>query len=309
LIPILKDGLLKLSATAFENLIFDLARAGPLTNLSWRTPGADGGRDIEGQVVERDFSGYTRISRWLIECKRYEGSIGWPVVWEKVAYGDTAQADFLMIASTATFTPKCLDEVEKWNAQGRRPTIRLWPVHELEFRLALNQGIAQKYGLANKDSATASSVAELALHVARMAQAANSYVEMGRSSQRHMFAATCLAELLYIRSDDLARHGTFRQSNFLDDERLPDFVILDPVTTIKVFDRAALRAALACIYLLTKTPFSLQSGGIDTLIATGIYPDQAVDQGADLLRVISFWGNFTIERKGDGLWLTRQILT
>jgi hypothetical protein len=37
-----------LSPRQFENVVYDLVSAAGLRNAVWRTPGADGGRDIEG---------------------------------------------------------------------------------------------------------------------------------------------------------------------------------------------------------------------------------------------------------------------
>jgi hypothetical protein len=37
---------LTLTPTEFENLVFDLLISRGMVNVAWRTPGADGGRDI-----------------------------------------------------------------------------------------------------------------------------------------------------------------------------------------------------------------------------------------------------------------------
>lgn len=47
----LLDGMKTLSPTAFEHLIFDLMILTGLRNVVWRSPGADGGRDIEGDFL------------------------------------------------------------------------------------------------------------------------------------------------------------------------------------------------------------------------------------------------------------------
>lgn len=307
MIYIEREKLKSLSPTAFENLVFDLARRGPLTNLHWRTPGADGGRDIEGEIIDRDFSGHLRLMRWLIECKRYSGSIGWPVLWEKVAYADTAQADFLLVVSTSTFTPRCLDEVAKWNAQSRKPAIRLWPLHELEFRLGLDQSTARKFGLIPLTPTPAATLADLSLHVARMSQAAIASAGFTTISERHLFAASCLAELLFIRSVDLDRWGEMRTSPFLDAEILPEFVTVTGPSSFKLFDRAGLRAILACLNLLLNGPLVIGSNGENRLAIKGGSSLEPLAPAEGLLNVVGFWSGITVERRGDVVCLTRQI--
>jgi len=46
-----------LAPSEFENFSFDILNAAGVRNLTWRTPGADGGRDIEGSIFVTDFSG------------------------------------------------------------------------------------------------------------------------------------------------------------------------------------------------------------------------------------------------------------
>jgi hypothetical protein len=64
-----------LKPTAFENLSFDLVTAAGLQNAVWRTPGADGGRDIEATMPVMDISGEVTHQKWYIECKRYKHSL------------------------------------------------------------------------------------------------------------------------------------------------------------------------------------------------------------------------------------------
>jgi restriction endonuclease Mrr len=70
----------KLEPRRFENLVFDLVQIIGLENVVWRTPGADGGRDIEGDMEVRDMSGGLVLQKWFVECKRYRASIDWPTV-------------------------------------------------------------------------------------------------------------------------------------------------------------------------------------------------------------------------------------
>jgi hypothetical protein len=305
-----QERLLALSPTAFENLVFDLAKAGPLRNVSWRTPGSDGGRDLEGETVDRDITGHVNISRWLIECKRYTNSVDWPTVWNKIAYADSGEADFILIVATSFFTPKCIDEVNAWNKRKRRPTIRLWPLNELEFQLWLHQDVARKYGLIDNNAASAVTLAKLALQVARMTQAASAAIDVGTSHERPLFTSSCLAELLYARSDDLDRYHSFRTSPFLDHERLPNFVQAGPEVRFEHFDRLGLRATLACIYLVTRKNLVLYSSE-DAGSLTVSHCDGEVDSivlKTELIETVSFWAGFELSRVELRLCLKQQIL-
>ena len=87
--PTLVDKLKALTPGQFENLVYDLVTSAGLRNAVWRTPGSDGGRDIEGEMATTDFSGFHTITKWYVECKRYAASVDWPTVWEKIAYADS----------------------------------------------------------------------------------------------------------------------------------------------------------------------------------------------------------------------------
>src|SRR5882762_11897463 len=104
--------LLNLTPTEFENLIFDLMVTRGMTNVQWRTPGADGGRDIEAATTELDFSGAQVIRKWFIECKRYEKSVDWPTIYSKISYAESHQVDFLLLCTTATFSPAAINRVD-----------------------------------------------------------------------------------------------------------------------------------------------------------------------------------------------------
>ena len=121
--------------TEFEHLVFDMLSLRGLSNVDWRTPGADGGRDIEGLWTQFDLSGYEQRTKWFVECKRYAAAVDWPTIYEKVAYADSHQADVLLMCTSSSFSPAALTRVAEWNDRRRRPTIRLWPQHELHLRL------------------------------------------------------------------------------------------------------------------------------------------------------------------------------
>src|SRR5438876_5270353 len=120
----------------FENLIYDLLVLRGMRNLRWRTPGTDAGRDIEGDFDARDFSGDIRSERWYVECKRHALTVDWPVVYGKLAYADSQQADFLLVCTTGSLSPQCKDEIARHERNRRTPRMRAWEGALLEVMIA-----------------------------------------------------------------------------------------------------------------------------------------------------------------------------
>lgn len=141
-------GLKSLHPEQFENLTYDILLLSGVQNLRWRTPSADGGRDLEGEVNSVDFSGETVKQRWYIECKRYAQSVNWPTVYEKVTVAINHQADYLLLVTTANVSVPCRDEIQRHN-ERRGVQIRVWPFYYLEQLLTVHGQVAVKYGLIN----------------------------------------------------------------------------------------------------------------------------------------------------------------
>ena len=300
--------LVALHPTVFENLTFDLVRADRMENVNWRTPGADGGRDIEGELPMRDFAGHTRRFRWLIECKRYKAAVSWPTVWEKVAYADGSQADFLLLVTTGKFSTRCLDEIQKWNNLGRRPAIRVWPGHEVAYRLFLKPALAAKYDLLDGRVPSAVEVSSLSLHVSRMAQAALAHTDPVKL-KRFVLAASNLANLLYVRSMDLADIGCFRASRSLARESVPTFITGVTTADLNNFDWAGVLAYFACLHMLTKTPLLVSKQPDETLLVTTATGVKGGLPDLDLMRETAFWGCLTVTQGELCLCLTPQIFS
>src|SRR5215203_1454936 len=119
----------------FENLTYDVLFLSGMQNLRWRTPSADGGRDLEGEFPVMDFSGENATQRWYIECKRYAASLSWLTVYEKVAVAENHNADYLLFVTTSNFSSPCRDEVQRHNLKGG-VQIRIWPFYRLDQLLA-----------------------------------------------------------------------------------------------------------------------------------------------------------------------------
>jgi hypothetical protein len=196
-----------LTPIEFENLTFDLLQELGLENLVWRTPGADGGRDIEGDLPVRDLSGSLVHQRWFVECKRYRGAIDWPTVWNKAAFAQNNDADFLLLMTTSTPSPPCETEITKWNAHKRQPIIRAWRGYQLQRILSRFPAIRLKYGLLSPTDDKGASFVSLAIDLAKFIQSAYAVSEMRQDNPVPLQAAAAVAELLSARMQDFETVG------------------------------------------------------------------------------------------------------
>lgn len=139
--------LLGLSPAQFESMTFDIVTTLGLRNATWRTPGSDVGRDIEGNYFISDLSGQYQNQKWYVECKRYSTSVDWPTVWEKIAYAEAHSAHILLFVTSSSLSPQAVDQVRIWNESNKKPTIRVWGSTEIIAKLHIYPQIAKKYGL------------------------------------------------------------------------------------------------------------------------------------------------------------------
>lgn len=248
----------KLSPTQFENLIFDLSLTRGMKNVVWRTPGADGGRDIEGIVYERDFSGAQTERRWFVECKRYSASVDWPTIYQKIAYADVHKADVLLMCTTSTFSPNAVTHVAQWNAKRRDLTIRLWPVHDIEAQLSQHPDLALKYGLANTRQAPGKSFLDLALSLSKAVSSHYSkQIFAGLSVDPMLLAAQSFADLLLRRMEDLERAGRIQPSTSQTNLTSTDAYIV--TGSGLQMDDQGLRAFFCYLFALTKTQLNVRA--------------------------------------------------
>ena len=198
-----------LSPVQFENLIYDCVRAIGVRNLVWRTPGRDGGRDLEGKVVVTDIVGTDRLETWYIECKRYNSSIGWPTVWKKVAYADSQGADVFLLATNSNPSPTCETEIDRWNAQKRRPAIRVWRGYSLGHVLATKPHILISHGLSDERGLEITDITALSQLILGVVQSANSRHHFGLDVSDALETGSALSELLEQRLADMRTNGRF----------------------------------------------------------------------------------------------------
>ena len=235
----------KLAPEEFENLAYDLLFLSGVQNLQWRTPSADGGRDLEGQVPVMDFSGEVVHQRWYIECKRYAQSLNWPTVYEKVAIAMNHDASYLLFVTTANFSAACRDEVQRHN-QKHPLQIRIWPFYYLDQLLSIHGQVAVKYGLLKSPQALHVDFDKIMLELAKLAQATYAANEFGQKISSRVELIASFTELISVRIEDTKKHGRFVTHRFKPDRDLFAWCEPNPLRAVN-FDAASLRTTLSTV--------------------------------------------------------------
>ncbi|MGV6995290.1 restriction endonuclease [Desulfovibrio sp. QI0430] len=204
---ITKKDIHTLDPTEFENLSFDLLLLLGLLNVKWRTPASDGGRDLVGEYVFKDFSGHTNIQKWHIECKHYKKSISWKVVAEKIYCSSNDRADCMLIMTSSTISNPCKDEIEKWNSNNRFPQIRYWQISDIVGLVNTNSYIKQLYFNQQAEFGTFFSEHSL-LQLKKLILTAHAEAD-GKLNSPSLFAAKCIVELVDDIFSDISNNGHF----------------------------------------------------------------------------------------------------
>jgi Restriction endonuclease len=252
--------LTELTPTEFENLIYDVSILRGMVNVAWRTPGADGGRDIEAMTVEQDFSGVQSVIKWFIECKRYTGSVDWPTIYQKLAYADALGADRLLICTSSKFTPAAITHVDKWNESRRTLLIRLWPMHEIEMQLRGHPDLLMKYGMSTVPDTPGKSIVSLSLALSKTV--ASSYSEIvfkDLQPSPMMQASQTLADLLLKRMEDMAQGGQIRR--VLEERPNNSLDGVEFIGNFSQIDEFGIRAFAAYLHALTRSKIRVLCGG------------------------------------------------
>jgi hypothetical protein len=241
----------QLSPTLFEQLTYDLVVLSGLTNVTWRTPGSDGGRDIEGEYQATDFSGVLRLERWYVECKRYKAAIDWPTVHNKIAHASAFGADYLLICTSSALSPSCKDALSAYAKQHEKPRVRAWEGPELELRVHREPALLLKYGFSADRRYVDSALAPLNSIVAKLISATHGEQSAGGAASFSVEAASALAELV----GRLAKvdPSTYPRQNArqLREDDIYQWVDQDGVPG-KLIDTYLFRAIVAGLRFLTK---------------------------------------------------------
>jgi hypothetical protein len=302
------DKLKALTPTLFENVVFDLVASAGLRNAIWRTPGSDGGRDIEGEMATPDFSGYHAVTKWYVECKRYATAVDWPTVWEKISYADSHGAEYLLVVTTAALSPQCKTEVSTWNSRHRRPIVRFWEATDLERALMHYPGILVKYGLTADNRLAPASFLALAEQTAKVVQAAYGVSEIANQLNPALEAASALSELLTVRIRDAETGGKLMKSPFVPAVDLFDWLTLNGgIGDLADFDRHGLRAVLALlrhVTLCNTATATLYSSAIHVTFNSARLTNATA---IDFLTQVAFWGDLELRVAEQELIISRRL--
>jgi len=298
-----------LPSAGFENLIYDLVLASGLRNAVWRTPGPDGGRDIEGEFLTVDFSGHHTMTKWYIECKRYSNALDWPTVWEKIAYGDNHRADYLLIVTTTHLSPQCKSEISLWNTNRRRPVVRSWDEGNLEQVLLRFPVVLLKHGLSDDERAIPPSFLSLASQTSKVVQSAYGAAEIAGYNDAALDAASALSELVTVRMGDIEAHYGYVRYPLNPVDDLYDWLqIKGDAANLRHFDRYGLRAFLALVRhvwsVLNLTLASTGPGALRLSFEKEGWPNVAAER---FLAEVAIWGDLEMRWEKTDLVVESRI--
>jgi Restriction endonuclease len=230
----------------FENLAYDLMFLCGAQNLRWRTPGADGGRDLECEFRVADFSGEHATQKWYVECKRYGKSLDWPTVYDKLTVAINHHADYLLFITTSNFSTPCRDEVQRHNANPGVAQIRIWPFYRLEHFLSIHGQVATKYGLVDEPRSLHLDFQTIIFEITKLAQSTYAAAEFAQRTKDRIELLTAFTELLSTRVVDVKEFGRFVVHKIKPDRDSYEWCQPFPLLASD-FDQTSLRAALASI--------------------------------------------------------------
>jgi hypothetical protein len=243
----MKD-LINLTPQEFENLVFDLLTHLGLKNCVWRTPGSDGGKDIQGDYIYTDISGYSQKQVWYIECKRYTGSVDWPTVWNKISYAEAKGAEVLLIVTTSSLTPQAIDNLNEWNINKKYPSIRTWSGAELKNKLALFPEIQTRYELIpstlNNSAKSFLPLIKVLLKFSYLVSSCNAF---SQDCSSQIEALNCIADILSKRIEDLELYQRIIFYKFDQKHDGYEWLSGGQLITESGFDRYGIRAVLCCL--------------------------------------------------------------
>jgi hypothetical protein len=235
----------RLHPARFEQLTFDLLTTVGLRNAEWRTPGADGGRDIQGVFAVTDLSETTSFQSWYVECKRYGASVDWPTVRGKLAYAENHSADFLLIVTTGHLSPTCKEEIHRRERRSERPRIRYWDAAVLEPLVARHSHLLIKYRLIDSPVHRTASILPLVRLGTKLVQSAHAS-SPAPSFGPPLECAAAVMDLISARLSEAERDSQIGNHRpFQSTRDLYPWVRANSTLDARAFDAYALRALLS----------------------------------------------------------------
>ncbi len=235
----------------FENLAFDLLWSLGVKNLVWRTPGSDGGRDLEGITYRIDITGNEVVEKWHIECKRYTSSVDWPTVWQKLAYAQSHDADFLLLFLSSQPSPQCEDEIQNWNSSSKRPTIRIIRGHEIQSLLRPYPLLRIKYGLQLPAESIAPSLLPVHIQIMQLLHYISCAIEFGEDFSYALDAAISLSEFSGTILSSAGEYSDFSLLPPSDKHEYFDWVRYEG--SLERFNDVFIRALVSSLRFFSKT--------------------------------------------------------
>lgn len=300
------DALKALDPTTFENLIFDLLMLKGLQNVRWRTPGADGGRDIEADEAHIDIANTQVIHKWYIECKKYKGSVDWPTIFSKIAYAESQSADYLLMCTSAKFTPAAISQMEQWNLRRGSVQIRLWPGHEIEHHIKPYFDLRAKYGITPAPTPQGDKLTKLSLAVSKSIQTyCGKLIFTDTPIDPMIIGAQSIALLIQQRIEDLDRFGSTR-SALVDISTLSEYQTLPSSQCL--MDHYAYSALLDYFYALSGERLEIKILSDQSCqIVLSEHGLKIFRRYEDTMSSILFWGDIEWSLKEKILFLHQRI--
>lgn len=297
----------KLSATSFENLTYDLLVSMGLQNAVWRTPGRDAGRDIEGEYPITDLSGYRQSQRWYVECKKYQRSVDWPTVREKLSFAESSGADYLLIVTTSSISPQGVDEINKWNTRYSRPKIRYWAGYCVVNLLQLRPHLLLKYRIVEpKLPAPPEPFLHLCLICLKFSDAAYARSVFTGIENPELEASAALTDLVTKRMNDPLSLCELIIEQITPDDIYP-WLETDADLTSLHFDRYGFRAIISVFRVLTRSE-RVTLTHHDSTIRMGLSPDNAFsDIELHDLQEIAQWSQIEISVVENQMILNQRL--
>jgi hypothetical protein len=285
----------------FENLTYECLRALGMKNLVWRTPGSDGGRDIEGYVYLNDMAGFSEQQKWFVECKRYKNSISWPTVWEKIAYAVSNDVDILLVSTTSNPSPQCENEISKWNLAKRRPVIRFWRGYDLANLVRSLPHIGGMFGLSNDVRDLETSLLPLAQLVAKTANSAYTRIYFSASDTKAIETTASISELFAERLRNMREFGHPVPGFKVTANRMFDWLSVDG--DLAGWEDVPLRAMISFLSYEFHARSAHISGDSAHLIVKfeGSRGDCADGLPTDR-DLVSFWSKILAQQQQGGIW-------
>jgi hypothetical protein len=110
--------------------------------------------------------------------------------------------------TTSSASPTCIDRVNSWNNQKKKPKVRIWSGYDITAHLSIRPALEIKYGLGT--AGAASMITEgVALEMAKVISTVHSLSSFGRDASCALEYANALARCWTERVSQLRSRGAF----------------------------------------------------------------------------------------------------